>query len=337
MSDSHEASSIFFAESISNDSPLEASNHQSSTSSSSSSSADSHAYSDDERQNMAAETWGYHSLCAKNCHRRRPVIDEYFIQYGQVHPACGYPIVPTDPVIIQCTCLCQCDEAMPPSSNAEPLSVFDERIGRYDIVDDRYNPADHSNVSDSDSTPHERVSICELDEMNIKLTAINEDLILDLIASGRYSREHVIKAFGDQAYDLIYPEYFLETEMAIPRLSLRVPHHPPEHSYRYRAPTPFRCRYCRFVIADYRDICEIRTRPLLSGDETSSISVGTGLVYGRNCRCHCTCDSESYHSSNTSWRAPGQPLRSPSDRNRDSPVQFDETPPPPPRPSSSDN
>jgi hypothetical protein len=174
--------------------------------------------------------------------------------------------------------------------------------------------------------------------MNINLTAINEDLILDLIAYGRYSREHVIESFGDQANDLIYPEYFLENERGIPQLSLRVPHHPPEADYRYRAPIPFRCRYCGLVIADYRDICEICTRPLLSGNETSSIGVGTGFLYGRDCMCHCTCDTESYKSSNTSWRAPAKPPRLPGDRNCDSLVPFDETPPPPPpRSPSSDS
>jgi hypothetical protein len=208
MSDSHKASSIFFAKPISDDSAFEASNHQSSassfSSSSSSSSADFQAHFDAECRVWLQRRGGIIiSPRCENCRRRRPVIDEYPIQYGEVHTACGYPTVPTDPVIIQCTCLCQCDEDVPPPSNAEPLSIFDGRIERYDIADDSYNPADRYIVSDSHSNPHERVSISELDEKNISLTAMNEDLILDLIASGRYSKEHVIEAFGDQANDLI--------------------------------------------------------------------------------------------------------------------------------------
>lgn len=86
-----------------------------------------------------------------------PVVDGVSLEESDICMDCGYPRVPTYSPIIQCPCLCLCnDGSSRPAIQPDPMTISDWRVARHDIADHEYNPAnkpdpDAGSLSDADT------------------------------------------------------------------------------------------------------------------------------------------------------------------------------------------
>ena len=302
------APSSFFGRAAEEEPSAVHSNERWNISNTSSSFADSEAQYDAARREWLRQHGGfiYPSRCQQShCGCRRPVIDNAFLEQGDVCTTCGYPKTHTDTPIVLCLCLCRCEEDFAPTdSDTDPISILDWCVARYDVADEEYDPDDHSSVSDNDSHIGDAVPLAELlpAHAGFETPAF---WMTDLVVGGFYTRKHMLEAFGQEAHDIFHPRWTETDEDG----RIRCFRHPPQYFYNLQ---PARCRYCGLTIADYRDVCETCMRPLSANDETTSIGVGTSLLFGQDCLCQCTCDNANiYQSSLTSQQESGHPPRSP--------------------------
>lgn len=91
----------------------------------------------------------------------------------------------------------------PPISSADPVSPFDYRTVTFDNRVTRYYSDEHWSESDTDSDPDAGVSSGELGDMNPEST--NDFIIPDQIVLGHFSEDEIMRIFGQQAFNLIYP------------------------------------------------------------------------------------------------------------------------------------
>jgi hypothetical protein len=247
-----------------------------------------------------------------HCGRRRSVIELTFLEEGDVCTTCGYPRVQNYSPVVQCPCLCRCDEDGSTSiTESDPMTISDWRIARYDIADREYDPAEDSD-SEVDSLP-DAESFAAIQDEQLVLTSVSSappDIwITDLVFQGRYTRQHMIRAFGFRAYELFNPGWAEEDEFG----NIVVHRNPPPFAYNFQPRR--RCAYCGLIISDHRDACEECICPLTRNDENNSIEVGPRSSQECACECDCDRDADGYQSSFTSQRAPGQPPRSPPQYN----------------------
>lgn len=145
-----------------------------------------------------------------HCGRRRPVIDVILLEQRDVCTDCGYPRIPNFSPLLQCGCLCLCDEGVPVlATQSEPITVSDWRIARYDIADSVFNP-DHEREADAESLPDAESlteTAAEAPNLTNHSSVPPEFWMTDLVLQGRYTGQQMIQAFGFRAYEIFYPAW----------------------------------------------------------------------------------------------------------------------------------
>jgi hypothetical protein len=235
------------------------------------------------------------------CGRRRPVIDIIFLEQGDVCMDCGYPRVPTYSPIIQCACLCLCDDGvLPPATQPDPITILDWRIARYDIADGVFNP-DLEREADIESLPDAGSMIeiaAEVPNLTSNSSVPPDNWVTDLVFQGRYTRQQMIQAFGFRAYEIFYPAWQEQDEFG----NIVTRRHPLPSAYNLQ---PRQCDWCGLIISDHHDACEECGRPLTRNDENSSIEVGP--MASTECQCECDCGENANDDHSATMETPRSP------------------------------